>query len=125
MTCIRCHQAKQVYEYTPGRKYCRTCRNEADRATGREAMRRHRLRTKFGITEEQLESIREAQGGVCAICERPETMRRNGRLLALSIDHDHYTGQVRGLLCSACNTGIGKLQDSPALLRRALEYLST
>lgn len=60
----------------------------------------------------------DAQGGGCAICgEGP------GDRFHLVVDHDHQTSEVRGLLCTACNVGIGNLRDDPDLLRRALAYL--
>jgi hypothetical protein len=63
-----------------------------------------------------------AQGGGCAICGRtPDDAP--GRWSRLNIDHDHKTGKVRGVLCHGCNSGIGHLQDDPALLRRAAEYV--
>lgn len=65
----------------------------------------------------------EAQNGVCKICGNPETHRRNGRVKALAIDHCHKTGVIRGLLCSECNTGLGKMKDDPKILRKAAEYL--
>lgn len=55
----------------------------------------------------------------CEICGRPDG--GNGKPLA--VDHCHVTGHVRGLLCMLCNTALGKLQDSPDLLRKAIEYL--
>ncbi len=58
-----------------------------------------------------------AQNGVCAICSRPPGKRR------LAVDHWHTTKAVRGLLCVQCNTAIGKLNDDPELLRRAIAYL--
>lgn len=58
-------------------------------------------------------------GAVCCICGRePEPGRR------LSIDHDHESGEIRGLLCRGCNYGIGCLKDSVALLEAAIAYLS-
>lgn len=59
------------------------------------------------------------QGEVCAICRKP---CRTGRELA--VDHCHGTGKGRGLLCFHCNTGIGKLNDDPELLKRAVVYLA-
>ena len=59
----------------------------------------------------------EEQGGVCAICGGDE----NGRTLA--VDHDHQTGQIRGLLCSKCNVAIGYLSDSLEILKNAFAYL--
>jgi hypothetical protein len=60
-------------------------------------------------------SLLEGQGGRCAICrERPPT----------DTDHDHLTGVVRGLLCNACNLGLGQFRDDPGLLLAAAEYLA-
>jgi hypothetical protein len=64
------------------------------------------------------------QGGVCAICKKPETNRSNGpNPKRLSVDHCHETGKARGLLCNNCNRAIGLLGDAPDLLRAAAEYL--
>lgn len=59
------------------------------------------------------------QNNGCAVCGKsPED---NGKRLA--VDHNHTTGEVRGLLCNNCNTGLGQLGDNPATLRLALRYL--
>ena len=97
----------------------------------REWRRRHTVKHKgnlrhvrrYGLTEKQYEQMLEQQGGVCAICRRKEARTLRGTLCALSVDHDHQTGAVRGLLCYACNTSLGGFRDSPALLERAAEYL--
>ena len=73
---------------------------------------------EYGITVERLAAMRAEHNGVCAICERPETRPR-----ALSVDHCHKTGKVRGLLCSRCNVFLGGAEDSTTLLRAALAYL--
>jgi len=58
------------------------------------------------------------QGDVCAVCKgKCPTGKR------LAVDHDHSTGQVRGLLCSRCNTALGLLRDSPANIGSLLDYL--
>jgi hypothetical protein len=77
----------------------------------------------FGITEEQFEKMFDRQGGKCAICNQPETQMRDGKVKRLAIDHCHTTNFVRGLLCSDCNTGIGKLKDDYKILRQAADYL--
>lgn len=76
--------------------------------------------SKYGLPAEQYVAMAEQQQGRCAICgKQPTGIGRAG----LVVDHDHTTGQVRGLLCSACNTGLGKLGDTAEALERALAYL--
>lgn len=72
---------------------------------------------------EKVRAMRDQQQGRCAICET--TMRIGGKpgMDQEHVDHDHTTGEVRGLLCSRCNTSIGKFNDDPALLRRAADYI--
>lgn len=91
----------------------------------REALRVQRLMRTYGVTAEQLEAMREAQGDRCAICLQPETKidHRYNTVCLLAVDHDHETGEVRGLLCDKCNRGIGLLQEDADNLRRAADYL--
>lgn len=79
----------------------------------------------FGLTAQGYVNMLEAQKGRCLICEKVETVTNgpSGKLRDMAIDHCHTTGKIRGLLCSACNTGIGLLQDDPALLDKAAAYL--
>jgi Recombination endonuclease VII len=66
----------------------------------------------------------KAQSGLCAICGEPE---RRSTLYSgprhLCVDHDHKTGDVRGLLCGRCNTALGGFKDDAHLLANALAYL--
>lgn len=79
---------------------------------------------KHGITSIDYEKMFKKQNGVCAICNKPETMSdRYGRTASLSVDHCHITKNIRGLLCSACNTSIGKFEDDVERLRKAIKYL--
>lgn len=80
-------------------------------------MRAYRLLRKFGITVEQYDEMFAAQGGVCAICSCPPHYKR------LAVDHNHETGQVRGLLCGWCNRSLGGFRDSTELLVSAARYL--
>ena len=78
----------------------------------------------YGITLDEFRSLLLKQNGLCAICEKPETVKhKSGVLKQLSIDHDHLTKKIRGLLCYNCNRGIGHLQDNPGILSRAALYL--
>ena len=65
----------------------------------------------------------EKQGGVCAICQRPERKVVRGTIASLAVDHSHSTGEVRGLLCSSCNTALGLFGDDPARLSQAIAYI--
>jgi hypothetical protein len=79
-----------------------------------------------GITLRQYGDLLAAQGGVCAICRHSERMvggRHGSTPLRLSVDHDHGTKAVRGLLCSACPQGIGLCRHDISLLQAASEYL--
>ena len=75
-----------------------------------------RIFRRYGVSGEQYEAVAAALDNRCAIC-RGECRRK------LSIDHNHATGEYRGLLCSACNTGLGNFVDDPERLRRAAAYL--
>lgn len=76
--------------------------------------RKSALKRKYGITPEQFDAMRSAQGGRCAICGVPG---------GLVVDHCHATGRVRSLLCDKCNRGLGCFNDDPDLLRRAAEVI--
>jgi hypothetical protein len=82
----------------------------------------HRLR-KYGLTQEQYDAMVKAQNGVCKICKQPETRVIRGQVPLLSVDHDHATGKVRGLLCYACNHALGLFKDSVKTMKRAIRYL--
>lgn len=81
------------------------------------------IKRTFGITLETYQRIFVAQGGVCAICKNPEKDKRNGRVKWLAIDHCHERSVVRGLLCFACNSTLGRMGENPARLRAAADYL--
>jgi Recombination endonuclease VII len=75
--------------------------------------RKHRLRIRYGITEEQYDAMLLAQGNKCAICKKDEaTCIGNGEgRRRLAVDHDHATGAVRGLLCTPCNNSLGVFEN--------------
>ena len=77
------------------------------------------LRDKYGITLAHYDEMLERQENTCAICGL--TPEENGKRLC--VDHNHETGEVRGLLCDDCNRGIGTFRDNPVSLARAAEYL--
>lgn len=78
----------------------------------------HERRTKVVYGLEDYWGLYEYQGSVCAICQRA-----TGATRRLSVDHDHATGEVRGLLCRPCNSMLGHGRDSQAFFARAMRYL--
>jgi hypothetical protein len=74
------------------------------------------LNTNYGISLEDYTEMVADQEGRCLICSEPTDK--------LVVDHDHKTNEVRGLLCSACNTGLGHFKDSTDRLRSAIDYLT-
>jgi hypothetical protein len=75
-----------------------------------------------GMTQEQYDAKLAAQDGLCAICRLPHGRALAGRSKDLAIDHDHATGQLRGLLCDDCNIGLGLFHDDPQRLMNAALY---
>lgn len=134
-TCADCGEDKPLSRYNKksGRdgqlhSYCKDCMNRRrreDHATekGRKLKRIRRLKHRYGITPEEYASLLLKQNGVCAICRKPETKIRGGTVVQLSVDHDHVTGAIRGLLCMACNLMIGNALDNPATLIAGAAYL--
>jgi hypothetical protein len=87
--------------------------------------RRRHLERNFGITQAEYDALFDAQSGVCAICHRPEekTHHSSGKAYALPVDHNHQTGEVRGLPCSSCNAAMGLLGDDIERVKAVLAYL--
>lgn len=94
-------------------------RNNPERARG------YHIKSKYNITQEQYDELLVKQNYVCAICFKPETSKHqaNGKIKPLSIDHNHETGKVRGLLCHKHNLAIGTFDDDVMLLESAKQYL--
>lgn len=120
--CARCGKDFELTEFhkNPQRKdkrgsYCKNCVRElsADR-------HKKTYFEKYGLTAEQYEKMAEEQNHQCKVCGQPA---ENERYKKLSIDHCHKTKEVRGLLCSMCNTGLGMFKDDPVKLLNAAKYL--
>ena len=78
------------------------------------------LKRMYGLPLEEYTRILTAQGGTCGIC-KTATEGNCGR--QLSVDHNHSTGEVRGLLCGRCNSVLGFIDEHPGVLERAIEWL--
>jgi hypothetical protein len=88
----------------------------AEPSAEQQRLRRHyKLSARYGIGLDEVERMIQEQGGVCAICRS---------VAPRDVDHDHVTGEVRGILCSSCNSGMGLYKDDARLLRAAAAYLA-
>ena len=98
-------------------------RRKAYRQREKMLQRAAHVKRQYNLSQLDLYTLRKQQGDLCAICRKAETAQVNGVRQDLSIDHDHKTGAVRGLLCRRCNRGLGALGDNIDGLKRALAYL--
>lgn len=116
--CKDCEPTSKRPAPHPGPR-CATHHREITRAR-KQAAHARRVEDTYGLTGEQYWELYEIQGGACAICRRAKgTGRRK-----LAVDHDHETGEVRGLCCSPCNRDVlGHLRDDVEALQRAIDYL--
>ncbi len=122
--CGLCKQEKTLEDFYLQRSAadkrqgrCKTCQDnywKLDKTRKYE----YNIKKKFGISFIDYQALLEKQEGVCAICGRAPSENKR-----LCVDHNHKTDEIRGLLCFECNTGIGKLQESVDLLRKAIHYL--
>lgn len=107
-----------------GRAYARTklCGNcvAKQRKDSREAQWAARILRVYGITARDYYDLLKFQGGACYLCQRAK-----GVSVKLCIDHDHRTGEVRGLLCKACNKIVGHARDDAGFFDRGMTYLVT
>ena len=112
--CRMCGTEKPLSEYYERsesgltRNECRDCMIEA-----------HRYK-KLGVCNTEYHKMLAQQHGKCCICA---STLNSSRYTKFAVDHDHRTGKVRGLLCTACNTAIGLMKDSPLRMEQAAQYL--
>jgi len=69
--------------------------------------------------------LSEKQNNKCKICGGIETAKHKGIIRELSVDHNHKTKEIRGLLCSACNNILGRAKDNPFILVKCINYLKS
>lgn len=138
--CVNAQGRAKYASWTPEEKESNRQRSQrwrhenADRhnETNRAAVRRRpeqyartartlHYKRRFGMTIDDYETMLADQGDACAICGSTEA---KGYGKHFPIDHDHVTGEIRGLLCSKCNAGLGLFNDDPARLTAAVAYLT-
>jgi len=110
--CAGCQSFRDLEDFGKSATTCRACKS----ASTHGAM----IEKTYGLTPEQYDELLKRQGGKCAICRaRPKSKR-------LAVDHDHGTGEVRGLLCSRCNHDLlGSAWDSLAMATALWHYMNT
>ena len=81
-------------------------------------VRRNNLKQRYGITVEQFDDMLAGQGARCACCGAPKPGGKGWQ-----VDHCHDSGEIRGILCHGCNTGIGLLGDKLETVWQAMLYL--
>jgi hypothetical protein len=94
------------------------------------ASRKHNLKHRYGITEEQYNQMLIEQKYKCKICrQKPDKNQTQPDKCQtqpdkpLYVDHCHQTKAIRGLLCHKCNVALGHMNDDPEQLERAADYL--
>jgi hypothetical protein len=135
LTCSIC--GSERIRLRNGAFRCPSCSKRRNREYYRNsALRRHKARQsyylrRYGVTLEDVERILSDQGGSCAICRKfwkcckpaKRALDENLFLHHLCIDHDHERKTVRGLLCNACNTGLGLFEEELDRFEAAMAYL--
>ena len=83
------------------------------------------IKSTYGLTWEEYTKLYNSQQGKCAICNKYITIEVDkSRTSTACVDHNHETGEVRGILCDSCNKGIGYLKDNIMILENAIKYLN-
>jgi len=113
-TCTACMKKN----YAENKNGVRT-RHMAAIAKRKDKIQEYAHKKLYGLESGEYNRLFKQQGGRCKVCTSHQSELRQ----SLCVDHDHTTGEVRGLLCNSCNRGIGYFQDSPEILRSAIDYL--
>lgn len=131
--CSKGHLMSETrVSYSKGNDHCRICakinsKNWVKKHPEQVSKysRRSKIENGYGLPIEEYEKMLKKCKGKCEICGRvPDIIdNRTGLPRNLHIDHDHETDEVRGLLCSRCNTAIGSLGEDINVVKKLLVYL--
>ena len=128
-TCPSCKAEKPVDQYWKSQYSCIDCTKEKQKTrwasrSPKKRLEQH-LKYKYGVTVSKLEETLEEQNHSCAICklELPDLLVYENRQRGYAIDHNHDTGEFRGILCLTCNTLLGMAKDNKEILLEAINYL--
>ena len=101
-------------------KECTVKRTTAYNKRNSSSVRSQYLKRNYGLTFEEFDLMLTHQDNSCAICKGTKTYGRHKRF---TVDHDHSTGKIRGLLCHRCNTALGLIGDDIHTLKSMIKYL--
>src|SRR3990167_2167039 len=120
--CIRCSR-----QALSGMSHCAHClqkeRERPTRPQNKATYRNWYYLRRYGLSLAEYERLFQAQGGKCAVCQTKTARTTRGRTDVLHVDHNHGSGQIRGLLCLRCNRAVGLLRDSAAVAQQLVNYL--
>jgi hypothetical protein len=126
--CIKCAEEKprDAFGRNPGKlnglqSRCRECDRKL-KAQDPDKRRWDQIKRLYGLSKEGFMVLWQSQQGRCEICSDHLSLDRKG---GFATDHNHLTGEVRGLLCKPCNHALGLFKDSPSVLEAATVYLKT
>ena len=134
-SCASCGQVLPISEFylrsDTGRyrSHCKKCHGTRSYATRdkfnhRKISYKSQLKANYDLTVEDFQNMFETQQRKCGICEvQLENIFEGIEGVRPAVDHCHNTLKIRGLLCTECNSAIGKLRDNPDLLRKGIEWL--
>lgn len=128
--CSGCKTLKSVKSaFWRNQTLCIECSKERQKTrwhsrTPKVRLEKH-LKYKYSLTINDLMDALKKQNGNCAICDTilPDLLVYNNRRRGYAIDHNHETGEFRGVLCLNCNSMLGMARDSADLLEKASVYL--
>ena len=136
--CPKCKKRKPLSSFYKSKSiksgfrcWCKLCSRKADKKyvknpiKNRVTNRKSVLKIRFGLSLADYDYMLEKQNGVCAICGKLETKKShyNDAIVRLSVDHNHKTGKVRGLLCRRCNVVLGQTEENIEILLDMVKYL--
>jgi hypothetical protein len=127
-TCVECGEEKPSDDFYFHRRACKPCVREHQRrfcATRPDYHLARNLKQRYGISLDEYHSHITNQNFACAICEvELSTALAYKAKRAVVVDHNHETGEVRGVLCSKCNLVLGHARENTTILYKAIVYLS-
>jgi len=106
---------------------CKTCNRIKTKKWIEQYGFENHIQRHYGMTLDDWNYLIKVQDGKCAICrsefDKRVSLKVSSRFSRLSVDHNHQTNKVRGLLCNSCNQGLGLFEENPEFLRNAAIYI--